>query len=130
MELATGGSESRLRVRQPEAFNLPRPRSGETLTFSFSGLRLRWLTRTAGSRGCRGAISHFQAAVVESLTSQAGLARQAAPLAVCGGGRQRQLRRALQGTEGFELSCRPGAVHRQRRRRGLGYWRLMAERLT
>ncbi|MHB9073887.1 MAG: tRNA (adenosine(37)-N6)-threonylcarbamoyltransferase complex transferase subunit TsaD [Desulfobaccales bacterium] len=109
----------------PEAFHLPRPRiKEEPLTFSFSGLKtavahqLKLHPEILGDETSRRDLAaSFQAAVVESLTSRAGLALIEAGctrLVVCGGvAANNHLRRALTTqaqTEGFELCLPPLAL--------------------
>jgi len=86
--LAAGGD--------PEAFALPRPRiAAEPLTFSFSGLKTAVAHQVQkhpeildDDAARRNLAASFQAAVVDSLTSRAWLALEAAGcarLVVCGG---------------------------------------------
>lgn len=131
----------------PEAFSLPRPRiKQEPLTFSFSGLKTAVAHQLklhpeilADETSRRDLAASFQAAVVESLTSRAGLAlieTGCTRLVVCGGvAANGLLRRALATqaqTEGFEL-CLPAlalCTDNAAMVAALGYRRLMAgERL-
>jgi len=131
----------------PGAFPLPRPRiREEPLTFSFSGLktavahRLKLHPEILGDETARRDLAaSFQAAVVESLTSRAGLAlteTSCARLVVCGGvAANGALRRALTTqaqAEGFELCLPPLALCTDNAAMvaALGYRRLAAgERL-
>jgi N6-L-threonylcarbamoyladenine synthase len=131
----------------PEAFNLPRPRiREEPLTFSFSGLKTAVAHQLKlhpeilkDETARRDLAASFQAAVVECLTSRAGLALTetgCTNLVVCGGvAANGQLRRALTTqtqTEGFKLCLPPLALCTDNAAMvaALGYRRLMAgERL-
>jgi N6-L-threonylcarbamoyladenine synthase len=131
----------------PEAFDLPRPRiREEPLTFSFSGLKtavahqLKLQPQILGDEASRRDLAaSFQAAVVESLTSRAGLAlieTGCTRLVVCGGvAANGQLRRTLMSqaqAECFELCLPPLALCTDNAAMvaALGYRRLMAgERL-
>jgi N6-L-threonylcarbamoyladenine synthase len=131
----------------PEAFHLPRPRiREEPLTFSFSGLKtavahqLKLHPEILGDETSRCDLAaSFQAAVVESLTSRAGLALQQAQcqrLVVCGGvAANGELRRVLitqAQTAGFELCLPPLALCTDNAAMvaALGYrWLVAGERL-
>jgi N6-L-threonylcarbamoyladenine synthase len=128
MELGYPGGvriEALAAAGNPQAFPLPRPRiKAEPLTFSFSGLKtavahlLKLHPEILGDETVRRDLAaSFQAAVVESLTSRAGLAmiETGCPrLVVCGGvAANGALRRALLGqaqAEGFELCLPPLAL--------------------
>jgi N6-L-threonylcarbamoyladenine synthase len=132
----------------PEAFNLPRPRiREEPLTFSFSGLKTavahqlkQHLEILTDETAREDMAASFQAAVVESLTSRAGLALEetgCTRLVVCGGvAANGQLRRVLMTkaqTDGFELCLPPLSLCTDNAAMvaSLGYRRLMAgERLS
>ncbi|MEJ2671476.1 MAG: tRNA (adenosine(37)-N6)-threonylcarbamoyltransferase complex transferase subunit TsaD [Deltaproteobacteria bacterium] len=131
----------------PEAYNLPRPRiREEPLTFSFSGLKtavvhqLKKQPEILGDEVAKNDLAaSFQAAVVDSLTSRAGLAlaeTDCTRLVVCGGvaanGVLRRTLRSQAQTEGFELCLPPLALCTDNAAMvaALGYRRLLAgERL-
>ena len=131
----------------PEAYPLPRPRiREEPLTFSFSGLKTAVAHQLkqhpeilVEETARRDLAASFQAAVVESLTSRAGLALMetgCTRLVVCGGvAANGELRRALNDqarTAGFQLCLPPMALCTDNAAMvaALGYQRLMAgERL-
>jgi N6-L-threonylcarbamoyladenine synthase len=150
MELGYPGGvkiEALAAAGNPEAFSLPRPRiREEPLTFSFSGLKtavahkLKQHPEILADEADRCDLAaSFQAAVVESLTSRAGLAlieTGCTRLVVCGGvAANGQLRRALSAqaeAEGFELCLPPLALCTDNAAMvaSLGYRRLVAgERL-
>jgi N6-L-threonylcarbamoyladenine synthase len=131
----------------PEAYRLPRPRiQAEPLTFSFSGLKtaVAHLVKQhpeilAEKAARRDLAASFQAAVVESLTSRAGLAltqEGCTRLVVCGGvAANRGLRQALKEQAqagGVELFLPPLSLCTDNAAMvaALGYRRLLAgERL-
>jgi N6-L-threonylcarbamoyladenine synthase len=150
MELGYPGGikiEALAATGNPAAFSLPRPRiREEPLTFSFSGLKTAVahqlkqhpaILRDAEAQSDLAA--SFQAAVVESLTSRAGLALEQTGcprLVVCGGvaanGCLRRELTAQAGSQGFELCLPPLALCTDNAAMvaALGYRRLVAgERL-
>jgi N6-L-threonylcarbamoyladenine synthase len=131
----------------PEAYPLPRPRiREEPLTFSFSGLKTAVAHQLkqhpeilVEETAKHDLAASFQAAVVESLTSRAGLALTetgCTRLVVCGGvAANGELRRTLYDqarTAGFQLCLPPLALCTDNAAMvaAMGYQRLMAgERL-